>query len=718
MPTYLSLDFSTATPGTVVDKNGLGTGFSSVQANSTGDAYDLSLINVDTASSSLVLTATQGSNAAANNLKNALQVAVDTITQPFRISTRLKGPVTNLNAAYKQGGIFVGSDQDNYAKLVVVNDGKQLKLQFYKEQNGIGASIGKITGLNWAGIDTLDLYLTGDPQSKTLNAAYRVNSNTALPTALQQVQIGAGAASFFANSATSRAGILAFTGQSKKVDVTFDYFGVNSLGSANPDFNQINWNNVKPSPLGRTESSGIVANNKLYVFGGYIDNTYTPTKQSHAYDPGTNTWQRRADLPTAISHAGIAVAGNNIYLAGGYPGKEPQGQTFATNEVWRYNTIQNKWFAMPSLPAARGSGELSVLNGKLHFFGGVNANRIDQGTHWVLPLNGGQWTNLAPLPNPRSHMADAVVGGKLYAIGGQVGPEHEGAQAAVNVYHPATNTWKSAKSLPQALSHVSASTFVMDGKIIVAGGMLADGTDISEVKAYDPLADSWSVLSPIPGPRSSGVAGRIGNNIYFATGASPGFSATTFKGVPVKNQVVQNNAQVLYRINVGSDTPYTDSQGNIWSGDAGLFNPQGAIALNGGPVNPTPAIANTLDDTLYQSFRGKVGDNTTAMSSRVLSLDLPIATPQSVNIKLHFAELYYGAPGRAAGGAGKRVFDVIAEGQTILNDFDIFAASGDALKAVVVPINGIQVNDGTLNLQFKAEQDFASISAIEVLAAT
>ncbi|MES1026714.1 kelch repeat-containing protein, partial [Gloeocapsa sp. BRSZ] len=353
--------------------------------------------------------------------------------------------------------------------------------------------------------------------------------------------------------------------QSKKVDVTFDYFGVNSLGSPNPDFNQINWSTAKSSPLGRTEASGIVANNKLYVFGGYIDNTFTPTKQSHVYNPVTNAWQRIADLPTAISHAGIAVAGNNIYLAGGYPGKQPKGQTFATNEVWRYNTVQNKWFSMPSLPAARGSGELAVLNGRLHFFGGVNANRIDQGNHWVLPLNGSQWTSLAPLPNPRSHMADAVVGGKLYAIGGQVGKEHEGAQATVNVYHPETNTWKSAKSLPQALSHISASTFVMDGKIIVAGGMLANGTDISEVKAYDPLSNSWSTLSPIPAPRSSGVAGRIGNNIFFATGASPGFSATTFKGAPIKNQVVSNNAQALYRINVGSSTAYTDSNGNTWS---------------------------------------------------------------------------------------------------------------------------------------------------------
>ena len=73
------------------------------------------------------------------------------------------------------------------------------------------------------------------------------------------------------------------------------------------------------------------------------------------------------------------------------------------------------------------------------------------------------------------------------------------------------------------------------------------------------------------------------------------------------------------------------------------------------------------------------------------------------------------APGGGAAGTGKRVFDVIAEGETVLNDFDITAASGGALKATVVSIPNIEVNDGTLNLAFKAEENFAAISAIEVL---
>lgn len=143
MPTDLTLDFSTAISSSLLDKNGEGIGFSSVQANSTGNAYDLGRIDLNTSTSSLILTATQGSNTADNTLKNALGTGIDAVTQPFTISSRLQGPFTNLTTAAQQGGIFLGPNQDNYVKLVIINNGTNgLGLQFFEEQNGLSASVG------------------------------------------------------------------------------------------------------------------------------------------------------------------------------------------------------------------------------------------------------------------------------------------------------------------------------------------------------------------------------------------------------------------------------------------------------------------------------------------------------------------------------------------------------------------------------------------------
>jgi N-acetylneuraminic acid mutarotase len=297
-------------------------------------------------------------------------------------------------------------------------------------------------------------------------------------------------------------------------------------------FTNIKWSTVAPSPIGRSEAQGAVVEGKLYVFGGNL-------LRADVYNPDTNTWRRIADLPRRITHAGTAVVGRNIYLAGGYVNKPGGGVIFAIPDVWRYNVDKNKWFNdTPPLPEARGSGGLEILNGKLHFFAGTDIRRVDKRDHWVLSLNGEtRWTLAAPLPKARNHMGDAVLGGKLYAIGGQITQDHKGAQYFVDRWEPATNTWSAVARLPRARSHTAAATFVMDNRIIVAGGIDTNGASVRDVTIYNPFSNKWTELTPLPvvgafaGGQSSGVAGSINGNIFYTTGR--GFQKTTYKGKPV-----------------------------------------------------------------------------------------------------------------------------------------------------------------------------------------
>ena len=224
----LTLNFSSALPGTVLDKDGQGTGFTSVQPNTTGDQYDATRINLAPTAGTLVLTGTQGTNTTVNTLKNALQLPINA-TEPFTSSVRLNGPFTNLTTSYQQGGIFLGSSQDNYVKLVIIESGSGLGLQFYQEQNGVrsnvgGGSIPQVTGLSGSSIKTLDLYLTGDPKTETITAAYRINSDTAKPTVLPVQFLPSPTTPFFSNSTGT--GILAFTSGAADVPITYDSFGI------------------------------------------------------------------------------------------------------------------------------------------------------------------------------------------------------------------------------------------------------------------------------------------------------------------------------------------------------------------------------------------------------------------------------------------------------------------------------------------------------------
>lgn len=313
--------------------------------------------------------------------------------------------------------------------------------------------------------------------------------------------------------------------------LTSSLLGVVFSVTAAYSFTKIRWNTVAPS-FGRSEAQSVVVDGKLYVFGGYINTTYTPTRRVDVYNPINNTWTRIADLPIGLTHSGTAVDGKNIYLAGGYPAKLTGGQSFTTQDVWKYNVETNTWSSMPPLPEARGSGGLEILNRQLHFFGGSDIKRADKRDHWKLSLNGGtRWISATSLPSVRNHMGEAVVDGKLYAIGGQVTQEHTGAQGTAYRWNPATDTWTTVASLPRARSHIAGATFVMGNQIIVIGGIAASGRHVSDVTAYNPEFNSWQALTPLPVNISSGVGGHIGNQIFSTTGN--GFQRTTYKGVPV-----------------------------------------------------------------------------------------------------------------------------------------------------------------------------------------
>ena len=224
-----------------------------------------------------------------------------------------------------------------------------------------------------------------------------------------------------------------------------------------------------------------------------------------------------------------------IWLVGGYVGDHPGP---GTTHVWKYDTATDTWSAGPDLPAARGAGAAALLGRKLHFFGGMDETRTtDEGDHWAFDLDNPDagWVSLAPLTNPRNHVAAAVVNGKLFAVGGQHAQESsQDPQLEVDSYDETTDTWTRVADLPVPRSHVNASTFVMNGQIIVLGGENGYNLPQSTVYAYDPLADKWSLLGMLPANRSTSVAGVLPDGrIISATGNTPNPSTTTWIGTLV-----------------------------------------------------------------------------------------------------------------------------------------------------------------------------------------
>ena len=210
-----ALDFTHPVNG-LLDASGQSIGFTRVQLNRNGDQYQPSLIRLNATGSELDLTTrgtdTSGSNYGTDNtLVNALETEFDATTRGFTITTRLKGPLTQLAAPYDSGAVYFGPDDDNYVKLAAgYAPGLGATLQFTDEQTATTHTVNVLQSLgSFASINTLDLRLTGDAAAGTVAASYSINGGTYISLA-GVVTLADPEKSLFFNSA-GRAGIFAAT---------------------------------------------------------------------------------------------------------------------------------------------------------------------------------------------------------------------------------------------------------------------------------------------------------------------------------------------------------------------------------------------------------------------------------------------------------------------------------------------------------------------------
>ena len=288
------------------------------------------------------------------------------------------------------------------------------------------------------------------------------------------------------------------------------------------------WQAAAPAPIARFEATGHAFGDKVYLFGGFINSSFQVTRRVDVYNPATNTWTRKADMPAGLAetHLGIADDGRYMYFAGGFAGNlntsaDPTQTASAT--VWRYDPTGDAWTQLTSLPSARGAGGLAYVGGKLHYIGGNPPDRVTNvGDHIVLDVAGGgtTWTTAAAHPNPKDHFSTVVLNGKIYVIGGEHGhDELHLQQADMHAYDPATDRWTALASMPLAKSHEESGTFVSDGRIVFAGGQVDNFGATSDTVEYDPITDTWLQLPPLPAVRQGATVQRIGNRIILTIGA-------------------------------------------------------------------------------------------------------------------------------------------------------------------------------------------------------
>jgi hypothetical protein len=147
---------------------------------------------------------------------------------------------------------------------------------------------------------------------------------------------------------------------------------------------------------------------------------------------------------------------------------------------------------------------------------------------------------------------------------------------------------------------------------------------------------------------------------------------------------------------VTQPTSYTDHSGQFWRPDDHY--------MDGYTGKARRKIEGTPDPDLFAAER--YGHFTYA---------LPVDTRDRYTLILHFAESYFG-PGEAGGGGEEsRVFRVLCNGNTLLDNFDIYKEAG-SLHALTKTFYHLKpAAQGKLNITFEPIANNATVSGIEVL---
>ncbi|MGF1520815.1 MAG: Calx-beta domain-containing protein [Leptolyngbyaceae cyanobacterium] len=179
--------------------------------------------------------------------------------------------------------------------------------------------------------------------------------------------------------------------------------------------------------------------------------------------------------------------------------------------------------------------------------------------------------------------------------------------------------------------------------------------------------------------------------------------------------ILDNDSDILYRVNVGGSEVAAPDGLLVWSEDTNV-NPSPFRVGNGGnniftannanidlsdPNLPAGALVNTI----FQSERFDPGFAPT------MQWEFAVDPGTEVEVRLYFAELFNGITD-----AGQRVFDVALEGAvpTAFDDIDPFGVTGQLNTASVFSAT-TTVTDGSVSLEFLNNIENPALKAVEIV---
>lgn len=333
-------------------------------------------------------------------------------------------------------------------------------------------------------------------------------------------------------------------------------------------------------PNGTTDLKSIWADSVYFIAGGFSSaNSGVPF---YKYNPTTGIWTMANSSTIMTTGANCAKVGNKWFFWGGYANLSAAYGVAFPAFIFDLNTFSLTQSAAINDTARRYPSATSIGN-NIYFWGGMSVlnSSIIFNSGYKYDVVGNTWTPMsasgAPLPRI---LASSVAAGTDIVIWGGYNSS-SGILKTGGVYHTGSNTWTamSTTNAPATGSIEPAMVYYNNNVYIISG---------SETKRFDPVANTWTALSPPPFAYSGQKFTYDGNGKIYVWGGGRYFAA----GVPTTAGYVYNLATDTYTTISTSNAPiaragHTICYGNngfmVWGGSNSTgFNPSASESLKSG----------------------------------------------------------------------------------------------------------------------------------------
>lgn len=280
------------------------------------------------------------------------------------------------------------------------------------------------------------------------------------------------------------------------------------------------WTSAAPLPSPVLDAGGAAIGDALYVVGGKDSSGHLST--ARRWTASTGTWQTLTPRPgPGLENPAVASYAGRVYAAGGSTG--PFSGAVAAVDV--YDPATDSWSSLPPMPTARGGAGAAVIGSRLYVVGGL----ADDGSSLTtvesidLAAPGSGWRTEPALTTPRDNMAVGASGTTLVVAGGRTrlasGTTVDGTLASTEVLPAGAAAWQSRSPMPTGRRSVTAQ--VVAGTLYVIGGeATATNGAFIENQAYDLATDTWSVVTGLPQGRHGMASGVIDGRIHVVGGGT------------------------------------------------------------------------------------------------------------------------------------------------------------------------------------------------------